>query len=93
MKLDLKNPLIFFDLETTGMNVASDRIVEISYLKIYPDQHEEVKTFLINPCMPIPPETTAIHGIGDYDVKDAPKFNEVAQTLAVKDLFKGYGKT
>jgi DNA polymerase-3 subunit epsilon len=82
MKLNLKNPLIFFDLETTGMNIASDRIVEISYLKIYPDQREETQTFRVNPGMPIPPETTAIHGISDEDVKDAPAFNEIAKTLA-----------
>jgi DNA polymerase-3 subunit epsilon len=82
MKLNLKNPLIFFDLETTGMNIAADRIVEISYLKIYPDQREEIKTLRINPSIPIPPETTAIHGITDDDVKSAPTFNEVAQTLA-----------
>ena len=82
MKLDLKNPLVFFDLETTGMNIGHDRIVELSYLKVYPDQREEVKTFRVNPGIPIPPETTAIHGISDDDIKDAPTFNEVAQTLA-----------
>ena len=87
MKLDLKNPLVFFDLETTGMNIAHDRIVEISYLKIYPDQREEVKTFRVNPGVPIPPETTLIHGISDDDVKDAPTFREIAQTLA--NNFKG----
>ena len=81
MELNLKNPLIFFDLETTGMNIVSDRIVEISYLKIYPDQREEVKTYLVNPTIPIPKETTAIHGISDEDVKDAPTFNEIAKTL------------
>jgi len=82
MKLNLKNPLIFFDIETTGINVSSDRIVEISYLKIYPDQREEVKTFRVNPGIPIPPEVTAIHGISDEDVKNAPRFKEIAQTLA-----------
>ena len=82
MKLDLKNPLVFFDLETTGMNIAHDRIVEISYLKIFPDQREEVKTIRVNPGVPIPPEITAIHGISDDDVKDAPLFNDIAQTLA-----------
>ena len=82
MKLNLKNPLIFFDLETTGMNVASDRIVEISYLKVYPDQREEVKTIRVNPTIPIPPEATAVHGITADDVKDAPVFNEIAKTLA-----------
>ena len=87
MKLHLKNPLIFFDLETTGMNIASDRIVEISYLKIYPDQREESKTFRINPTIPIPPEVTAIHGISDDDVKDAPVFSEIAKTLV--NIFEG----
>jgi DNA polymerase-3 subunit epsilon len=81
MKLNLKNPLIFFDLETTGMNIATDRIVELSYLKIYPDHREEVRTYLINPAIPFPKETTAIHGISDEDVKDAPKFHEIAKTL------------
>ena len=81
MKLHLRNPLIFFDLETTGMNIASDRIVEISYLKIYPDQREETKTYRVNPTIPIPAEVTAIHGISDEDIKDAPTFNEIAKTL------------
>jgi len=93
MKIDLKNPLIFFDVETTGMNIASDRIVEISYLKIYPDQREEIKTFRVNPTIPIPPDVTAIHGISDEDVKDAPTFAEIAKTL-VKSFegcdFAGY---
>ena len=82
MELKLKNPLIFFDLEATGINIASDRIVEISYLKVYPDQREETKTFRVNPTIPIPPATTAIHGISDEDIKDAPTFNEIAKTLA-----------
>jgi DNA polymerase-3 subunit epsilon len=81
MKLELKNPLVIFDLETTGMNIASDRIVELSYLKVFPDGREESKTYRINPTIPIPAETTAIHGISDEDVKDAPTFKEVAQTL------------
>jgi DNA polymerase-3 subunit epsilon len=87
MNINLKNPLVFFDLETTGMNVGTDRIVEISYLKIYPDQHEESKTYRVNPCMAIPPEITAIHGISNEDVKDAPTFKEIAQTLA--NTFEG----
>ena len=87
MKLHLKNPLVFFDLETTGINVGLDRIVEISYLKIYPDQREETKTYRVNPTIPIPPQATAIHGITDNDVKDAPAFNEIARTLA--NTFEG----
>jgi len=82
MKLNLKTPIIFLDLETTGINVGLDRIVEISYLKIYPDQREETKTFRVNPTIPIPPQATAIHGITDDDVKDSPAFNEIAKTLA-----------
>ena len=80
--LKLKNPLIFFDLETTGIDVVNDRIVELSYLKVFPDGKEESKTWLINPGKLIPPEVTLIHGITDADVKDAPTFNEIAQTLA-----------
>ncbi len=82
MKLNLKNPLVFFDLETTGINVASDRIVEISYLKVYPNGDEESKTMKINPTVPIPEKSTNIHGITDEDVKDAPTFQEVAKTFA-----------
>lgn len=82
MKLDLRNPLIFFDLETTGLNIASDRIVEISFLKVELNGNESSKTLRINPGIPIPPKTTAIHGITDEDIKDSPTFNEVAKTLA-----------
>jgi DNA polymerase-3 subunit epsilon len=82
MKLELRNPLIFFDLETTGVNISSDRIVELSYLKIFPDGNEESKTIRINPQVPIPEKSTQIHGIKDEDVKDAPVFAEVAKTLA-----------
>lgn len=84
MKLNLKNPLVFFDLETTGINIVSDRIVEISFLKVYPNGDEESRTRLINPEMPIPPEATAIHHITDEDVKDAPTFKAVAKSLAAQ---------
>lgn len=87
MKLNLRNPLIFFDLETTGIDVALDRIVEISYLKIYPNGDEESKTMKVNPTIPIPPKVTAIHGITDEDVRDAPKFSEIAKTLT--KVFEG----
>ncbi|MFO7923728.1 MAG: 3'-5' exonuclease [Bacteroidales bacterium] len=82
MKLKLRNPLIFFDLETTGTDVVKDRIVELSYLKVYPDGREESKTWLVNPGIPISSEATAIHGISDADVKDSPSFQQIAQTLA-----------
>ncbi len=82
MRLNLKNPIIFFDLETTGINIASDRIVEISYLKVDLSGNETSKTLRINPGMPIPEKATAVHGITDEDVKDAPPFNEVARSLA-----------
>ena len=82
MELNLKNPLIFFDLETTGINVAADRIVEISWLRIHPSGEEDGQTILVNPTIPIPPEVTEIHGITDEDVKDKPAFADIARSLA-----------
>jgi DNA polymerase III subunit epsilon len=82
MNLNLKNPLVFLDLETTGINIASDRIVEIALLKIHPNGDEEEKQMLINPGIPIPAAVTRIHGITDEQVKNAPVFREVARTLA-----------
>ena len=82
MRLNLNNPLIFFDLETTGINIVTDRIVEISYLKIYPNGDEESKTRRINPEMPIPKKATEVHGIRDEDVKDCPTFKAIAKSLA-----------
>ena len=82
MKLNLKNPIIFFDLETTGINVASDRIVEISYLKVDLNGNESSRTLRVNPGRPIPQEASNIHGISDDDVKDSPGFNEVGKTIA-----------
>ncbi|HOV71075.1 MAG TPA: exonuclease domain-containing protein [Dysgonamonadaceae bacterium] len=82
MKLNLKNPLVFFDLETTGINITKDRIVEISLLKVYPNGKEEIRSYRINPEMHIPEESTAIHGITDEDVKDCPTFKQLAKTLA-----------
>lgn len=84
MQLNLKNPLIFFDLETTGINIVKDRIVEISFLKVHPNGKEESKTRRINPGMPIPAESTAIHGITDEDVKDCPTFKKIAKSLAAQ---------
>ena len=82
MKLNLKNPIVFFDLETTGTNINSDRIVEICYLKVYPNGNEESKTMRINPEMPIPAEASAVHGIYDADIADCPTFKEVARNIA-----------
>ena len=82
IQLKLKKPLAFFDIESTGINVASDRIVEISVLKINVDGTEETKTKRINPGIPIPIESSLIHGIYDEDVKDAPSFKQIAKGLA-----------
>jgi DNA polymerase-3 subunit epsilon len=82
MKLKLDSPIIVFDLETTGLNLANDRIVEISVIKVFPDGSEEIKTRRINPCIPIPAEATAIHKITNEDVKDCPTFREIAKSLA-----------
>ncbi len=82
MKLNLKNPIVFFDLETTGININADRIVEICYLKVYPNGNEEAKTLRINPEMHIPESSSAIHGIYDEDVADCPTFKEVARNIA-----------
>lgn len=82
MQLNLKNPIVFFDLETTGVNVATDRIVEIAILKVHVNGSEEVKTYRVNPEMPIPRSSSLIHGIYDEDVKDAPVFKAIAKELA-----------
>jgi DNA polymerase-3 subunit epsilon len=87
MKLQLKRPLVVFDLETTGTSVNSDRIVEFSYIKVMPDGTENVKTLRFNPGIPIPHEVSLIHGIYDEDVKDAPLFKQKAKELA--EEFKG----
>jgi DNA polymerase-3 subunit epsilon len=82
MGLELKKPIVFFDLETTGVDVAKDRIVEISILKLHPDGKKEVKTRRVNPEMPIPKVTSEIHGIYDEDVKEEPTFKAMAKSLA-----------
>lgn len=82
MELNLKNPIVFFDLETTGINILKDRIVEISYIKIHPNGVEEECTLRVNPDVHIPEEATAVHHITDDDVKDKPKFKEIAKPLA-----------
>lgn len=86
MKLSLKRPIVFFDLETTGVDVVKDRIVEISMLKIHPNGEEETHTWRVNPERPIPAETTAIHGISDEDVADKPNFKALAHRI--HDLVK-----
>lgn len=78
MELKLNRPICFFDLETTGIDVAKDRIVEIAVVKIYPNGNKESKTWLVNPTIPIPPQTTAIHGISDEKVANEPTFKELA---------------
>lgn len=82
MNLKLKRPIIFFDLETTGVDTARDRIVEISMVKVGVDGQKQVKTRRINPEMPIPAEATAVHGITDEDVKGEPTFKQIAKSLA-----------
>lgn len=81
MKLNLKKPIVFFDLETTGINISHDRIVEISYIKVLPDGKEEEAGYRVNPEMPIPKESTAIHHITDEDVADAKTFKQLAPML------------
>lgn len=82
MNLNLKTPLAFFDLETTGTNVIKDRIVEFSIFKLMPNGEQIIRTQLINPTIPIPEETSKIHGIYDADVADKPTFKEIAKELA-----------
>jgi DNA polymerase-3 subunit epsilon len=81
MELKLNRPICFFDLETTGIDVARDRIVEISVFKVYPNGNKESKTWLVNPTIPIPPQTTAVHGITDEKVANEPTFAELASQV------------
>lgn len=80
-KLRLKRPLAFIDLETTGINISVDRIIEIAIVKILPDGTRQTKVKRINPGIPIPPESSQIHGISDEDLREAPSFREVANEL------------
>jgi DNA polymerase-3 subunit epsilon len=82
MKLNLKNPLVFFDLETTGINITQDRIIEIGMVKMMPNGDVVRKSNVVNPGVPIPLESSVIHGIYDADVKDKPTFKEVAKEYA-----------
>ncbi|WP_417444407.1 exonuclease domain-containing protein [Joostella sp.] len=81
MELNLSKPICFFDLETTGIDVAKDRVVEISILKVYPNGNKESRTWLVNPEMPIPPSSSAIHGVTDEKVANEPTFKELSKTI------------
>ena len=81
MNLKLKQPIVFFDLETTGVNIAKDRIVEIAILKVFPNGNKESVTWRVNPEMKIPAETTKIHGISDEDVANEPTFKELSKKI------------
>ena len=81
MNLELKRPIVFFDLETTGTQVAKDRIVEISILKVFPNSNKESKTWLVNPTIPIPKEAAEIHGITDEKVINEPTFKQLSAEI------------
>lgn len=81
-KLNLKNPLVVFDLETTGTSISNDRIVEMAMIKMMPDGSQEEKSRRLNPTIPIPEEVSKIHGIYDKDVQDEPTFKQIAKSLA-----------
>lgn len=87
MKLNLKKPLVVFDLETTGLDIVNDRIIQLSFIKVYPDRKEERGDHLINPGKHIPEMITELTGIDDEKVKDAPSFKQISTTLA--ETFKG----
>src|SRR5687767_12808823 len=82
MRLNLRNPICFFDLESTGTNITHDRIIEIAVIKMMPNGEVHRKTNLLNPTIPIPPESSVFHGIYDEDEKDKPTFKEVAREYA-----------
>ena len=84
MKLNLQKPLVIFDLETTGLDLVKDRVIQISYIKVYPDGREERGDYLINPEKPIEPIITQLTGISNEDVKDKPTFKLLAKELAEK---------
>lgn len=84
MELNLKKPIIFFDLETTGTDISKDRIVEICYIKVLPDGREVEYSKRVNPGMHIPESASAVHGIYDDDVKDCPAFKEIAREIAAE---------
>ena len=84
MKLNLTKPIVIFDLETTGLDLVKDRIIQISYIKVYPDGKEERGNELVNPEKPIDPTISQLTGITNEDVKDKPTFKQLGQTLATK---------
>ncbi len=81
MSLNLTKPICFFDLETTGINITTDRVVEISILKVFPNGNKESKTWLVNPEMPIPAVVSAIHGVTDERVANEPTFKQLAPEI------------
>lgn len=81
MELKLNRPICFFDLETTGIDVAKDRIVEIAILKVFPNGNKESKTWLVNPTIPIPPQSTAVHGITNEKVANEPTFAQLSSQI------------
>ncbi len=91
MNLKLSKPICFFDLETTGINISKDRIVEISILKVFPDGKEERKTWLVNPEMQIPKEVIAIHGITNEKVANAPTFKAISKDVQAMIKDSGLG--
>lgn len=91
MQLNLTKPICFFDLETTGINITNDRVVEISILKVHPNGKEEIYTQRVNPTIPIPPHVTLVHGISDEDVVDMPTFKDISKDVyaMIKDCDLG----
>src|SRR5690349_20606112 len=81
MNLNLKRPLVFLDLEATGLNIGSDRIVEIALLKVYPNNNRESKVYRVNPTIPIPLEASKIHGIYDKDIAESPTFKDISKEV------------
>lgn len=81
MQLNLSRPLVFFDIEATGLNTATDRIVELCMVKVFPDGKDEVRTLRFNPTIPISPEASAVNGITDEDVANCPRFADMASDL------------
>ena len=87
MELNLRKPLVFFDLETTGLNITQDRIVEIAYVKVFPNGKDERKVIRVNPGIPIPEQASNVHHIYDEDVKNEPTFKQIAADIV--KVFEG----